>query len=214
MSSSQSSLENESQPKRRRIETESSRSLDPNLNQFFQEGFKVVTSNLVKVDNPSNEFCKPDPLIIFRSHAQHPEKIFLAVNRKYIFEYLAEQANQAMERKKTQKLISQDTAKKYYNRPITGTEILQAFCLRLLFRERAANDTLKDQFEDESVHSEWPMTIKRFEVIMSCLSCDFSDFSKLLHKSWSSCVDPGRVACVDEAMFSFYSQVDKTSPQR
>ena len=99
---------------------------------------------------------------------------------------------------------------------MTPSEIIHIVALRQFFRTRSSNKALKNQFKDlpPAPLTKWMIDEHRYCAIINSMNCDWKIFPGLLRKGWCEAVNPGDKITVDETLFSFFSQADKTSPPK
>ena len=75
--------------------------------------------------------------------------------------------------------------------------------------------SLQEQFLNSPEGLEkWPMSLKRYNAIVSNLSVDFEEFCNLIRTSWKKVIKKPKQYCIDETIYGYHSRKDATSPQR
>lgn len=98
-------------------------------------------------------------------------------------------------------------------------ELLQIFCLMYVFRGRANITTLEQQFQQSPPfgYKSWPMTKRRYNIIINSLSCNWTLLQELLRCPLRSILNkPPEEVVHDESLMQYFSQGEQscTSPQR
>lgn len=184
--------------------------------KFIMEKFTVVDIPLsLNEDSLSLHTAKPNIRVITNNVQRDDVAIFFALHKRELWDHVAEKTNIELNRKVTQKEIKETYYKQYLRKPVSGSEIIHILALRQFFRTRYGNRSLEKQFNDcpPPPLTKWMINHKRYSSVISALTCDWKIFCDILRKGWRDAVDPGDKMTVDETMFAYYSQNDKTSPQ-
>ena len=183
---------------------------------FLSEKFTVISNPPQPNSIPFSLFeGSPNPRVIKKSMQYDSMAIFFALHSTELWQHIADSTNNEIERKVSQQEVKEGYAKKYLSNAVTEKEIILVFALRQFFRTRFGNRSIEKQFNDlpPSPLKKWPITEKRYTAVMSSLRCEWEKFCEILRKGWCNAVNPSEEMTIDETIFSYYSQQDKTSPQ-
>lgn len=186
------------------------------IRKLILEGYTTIEGDLELVETLQQEQLASPRIGSFpRNHVGNILKVFFAVNNHRVFDHVATKTSEAMDFKVRTKVVTGQNAKRYFEKQVTRKEVLSVLGLQFLFRGRRNVKTIEEQFlQIPDNLKEWPMTEKRYKAIISCFDCDFDTLSQLLRESWKNAIQAGTNFSVDEALFSYHSTTDATSPQR
>lgn len=179
------------------------------------EDFEVVSTPLALRNTVSNVILAAPRAGAFpRDPVGKLKAVFLGVNKKAIFQHVAEMTTIEMDRKVREGDVTGQNAERYYKTPVTSDEILIILGLQFVFYCRKGNRTIDEQFNDiPPDRAKFPITKKRYSAIMGCLCADFVILPELLRTSWQDAITPGTDFAVDETIYA-YAGKDPGSPKR
>jgi len=189
-------------------------SADAGIVRFISEGYSVVGRGLSAVQPESNEVAPK-----YSVFGRFPHGRFLSTFEKVtpedVWEHVAAATTQSMHEKVRDSIVKGELARRSYDPPASAQEIKELFALQIIFRGRSNLGSIEDQFAilPDGLEN-WPINRRRYTALTSSLSCDFLEFSCLLRTSWQDVIIPIAEFAVDEAIYSFHSRKDPTSPQR
>ena len=102
--------------------------------------------------------------IIPRSRFADPVHHLFVVIRFAVWDHIVEKTICNMQTKIQKYEVNENYAAKYYYAPVSRRELLCLFTLRLFFRFRKENASIRSQFQDSSPHQQWSMSANKFSV--------------------------------------------------